>query len=163
MHSRNVVLAVAALLAGNALAARKSAVGSGHSLFRRQDDESQAFVPGNETRTGDTCGEAWGAGYIDCGPESNNLCYNPDDGQTCCENGGCTSSASRLVTRLRPLTFHSATRELPRPILLSRRGALLPGRTCFFALFCTHLHSPLQTLIVPIRVLIPPAAPPRTA
>ncbi|KAI9755767.1 MAG: hypothetical protein M1815_004662 [Lichina confinis] len=99
MHSRNVVLAVAALLAGNALAAQKSAVRSVHSLFRRQDYDSQAFQPGSESRIGDTCEEAGGAGYINCGPASEKKCFNPDAGDTCCENGGwvCTTQSFCLV------------------------------------------------------------------
>ncbi len=85
MHSRNVILTLAAVMAGGAVADKMMAVNrSPAALFKRQDTGSQAFTADVETRTGDTCEEAWGAGSIDCGPPENNLCYNPGQGQSCC-------------------------------------------------------------------------------
>ena len=42
-------------------------------LFTRQ---SQAFEPGSSSGFGDTCVDAFGAGYLACG--TGNHCYNPD-------------------------------------------------------------------------------------
>ncbi len=91
MHSRTIILAVAACLAGSALAADKSAPVKAPTSVWKRDTGSQAFSPDNETRQGDTCEEAWGQGSRDCGPRENNLCWNPNEGHSCCEDK-CTLS-----------------------------------------------------------------------
>lgn len=109
MHSRAVILALAASLAGGAVADKMMAVNKAPAaLFKRQDG-SQAFTAGVETAVGDTCEEAWGPGSIDCGPPSNNLCYNPGEGQSCCYES-CTYILHRIsrfiLDRLKSWTTH---------------------------------------------------------
>ena len=95
MHSTKIILAVAGLLAGGALA-DKSRMVETSLLSKRQ---SEAFVPNSETRQGNTCVAAFGPGYIDCGPSSNDVCYNPAVGQTCCESSCGVSLIFSLFDR----------------------------------------------------------------
>ncbi|GAB1320016.1 Enhancer of mRNA-decapping protein 4 [Madurella fahalii] len=64
----------------------------------------QAFDPGEETRPGETCVEAFGEGFIECVPASDtepSLCINPDLGHTCCNNlWGCPADSFCLVQDL---------------------------------------------------------------
>ncbi|KAL8976070.1 MAG: hypothetical protein Q9205_007857 [Flavoplaca limonia] len=80
MHSLSVALFAAGALAGNfklhQLVPRELQV--------RQSGDSQAFNPSTSFGQGESCADAFGAGYIDC----NGVCYNPDEDQTCCPGGG---------------------------------------------------------------------------
>lgn len=63
-------------------------------LEKRQD---QQFQPTTTTATGDTCADAFGAGYETCREatdSTNRLCYNPSIGQTCCSNQYACPSGS---------------------------------------------------------------------
>ncbi|KAL8913515.1 MAG: hypothetical protein Q9171_001703 [Xanthocarpia ochracea] len=75
MHSFSIALFAAGALAGNF-----------HQLVPRelQVRQSQAFDPSTEFGQGESCADAFGAGYIDC----NGVCYNPNEDQTCCPGGG---------------------------------------------------------------------------
>ncbi|KAI4249809.1 MAG: hypothetical protein L6R40_000598, partial [Gallowayella cf. fulva] len=75
MYSLGVVLLAAGALAGNL-----------HQLVPRELHvrQSEAFRPDRDQGRGATCADAFGAGYIDC----NGVCYNPNQGQTCCPGGG---------------------------------------------------------------------------
>ncbi|KAK3385747.1 hypothetical protein B0H63DRAFT_510470 [Podospora didyma] len=81
----------------------------GTRLFSRVHGGSlearQAFDPGETTGRGSTCVEAFGAGYIECVPKSATrtrpLCYNPTQGQSCCDNlWGCPRNSFCLVQDL---------------------------------------------------------------
>ncbi|KAL8669023.1 MAG: hypothetical protein Q9168_006371 [Polycauliona sp. 1 TL-2023] len=78
MHSLSIALFAVGALAGNLklnqLVPRELQV--------RQD--SEAFSPTTSFGSGATCGDAFGAGFIDC----NGVCYNPNEQQTCCPGGG---------------------------------------------------------------------------
>lgn len=78
MHS--FTLAATALFTAGALA------GNLHQLLPRelQVRQDQSFTPSTSFGQGETCADAFGAGYIDC----NNVCYNPNEGQTCCAGNG---------------------------------------------------------------------------
>jgi len=55
------------------------------------------FTPPTTTATGDTCADAFGAGYITCRDATattNRLCYNPSIGQSCCSNTWACPSGS---------------------------------------------------------------------
>ncbi|KAL5044986.1 hypothetical protein BDW71DRAFT_185253 [Aspergillus fruticulosus] len=71
------------LLAGQAIASGSP------SLLKRDDDRSDAFVPGTT--------EGCPAGWPTCG--SSGICYNPDEGATCCPGGtyACPSSTFCLL------------------------------------------------------------------
>ncbi|KAI4163019.1 MAG: hypothetical protein LQ342_003337 [Letrouitia transgressa] len=71
---------LALAFAGSALAANSLRVVVPRELRVRQD---QSFTPTTSFGTGDTCEDAFGAGYILCGE----ICYNPGIGQTCCTSG----------------------------------------------------------------------------
>ncbi|KXX77945.1 Enhancer of mRNA-decapping protein 4 [Madurella mycetomatis] len=61
-------------------------------------NKRQAFDPTEETGFGETCVEAFGEGYIECGPM---LCINPALGDTCCDNSwGCPADSFCLVQDL---------------------------------------------------------------
>ncbi|KAL4861332.1 hypothetical protein BDV12DRAFT_180423 [Aspergillus spectabilis] len=68
-------LLLAPLLAGQTLATNPSSL-----LKRHHDNENNAFIPA--TTAG--CPNDWAF----CG--SSGVCYNPDEGQTCCPGGTCT-------------------------------------------------------------------------
>jgi hypothetical protein len=51
------------------------------SLLKRDDSKSNAFAPGTT--------EGCPAGWPTCG--SSGICYNPDEGATCCPGGTCSS------------------------------------------------------------------------
>ncbi|KAF2437007.1 hypothetical protein EJ08DRAFT_691310 [Tothia fuscella] len=61
----------------------------------------QQFVPTTQTAAGDTCADAFGAGYQTCREKSdgkNRLCYNPTVGQTCCSASyACPNGSFCLV------------------------------------------------------------------
>jgi len=71
----------------------------GASVFKRQ-----AFDPDESSGYGENCVDAFGAGYIQCRPESTTrtmLCINPDLGETCCQNlWGCPSDSFCLINDL---------------------------------------------------------------
>ncbi|KAL8769571.1 MAG: hypothetical protein Q9209_004503 [Squamulea sp. 1 TL-2023] len=75
MYTLSIALFAAGALAGNL-----------NQLLPRelQVRQSQAFNPSTSFGQGETCADAFGAGYIDC----NGVCYNPNEGQTCCPGGG---------------------------------------------------------------------------
>ncbi|KAL8821903.1 MAG: hypothetical protein Q9223_000132 [Gallowayella weberi] len=75
MYTLSIALFAAGALAGNL-----------HQVLPRelQVRQSQAFNPSTSFGSGATCADAFGAGYIDC----NGVCYNPNEGQTCCPGGG---------------------------------------------------------------------------
>ncbi|KAL8783241.1 MAG: hypothetical protein Q9213_004753 [Squamulea squamosa] len=75
MYTLSIALFAAGALAGNL-----------NQLLPRelQVRQSQAFNPSTSFGQGKTCADAFGAGYIDC----NGVCYNPNEGQTCCPGGG---------------------------------------------------------------------------
>jgi len=62
----------------------------------------QQFVPTTTTAQGETCADAFGAGYVTCREKTdtqNRLCYNPDISQTCCSNSwACPSGSFCLVS-----------------------------------------------------------------
>lgn len=64
----------------------------------------QAFDPEETTGSGANCVEAFGAGYVECVPETATeprLCINPGRGQTCCNaQWGCPSDSFCLVQDL---------------------------------------------------------------
>ncbi|KAK0648580.1 hypothetical protein B0T16DRAFT_456047 [Cercophora newfieldiana] len=64
----------------------------------------QAFDPDETTGSGANCVEAFGAGYIECVPQTDTaprLCINPDLGETCCDNKwGCPGGSFCLVQDL---------------------------------------------------------------
>lgn len=69
-----------------------------HVLDKRQD---QQFSPTTTTATGDTCADAFGAGYETCREATattNRLCYNPSVGQSCCSNSWACPSGSFCLT-----------------------------------------------------------------
>ncbi|KAK2737714.1 hypothetical protein FQN55_000929 [Onygenales sp. PD_40] len=83
---RTQFIALASLLAPSVLAADNwtrldtSTVETLRALKVRQGGGS--FKPGEENGFGETCADAFGAGYIQCGTGSS--CYNPDGGESCC-------------------------------------------------------------------------------
>jgi hypothetical protein len=61
----------------------------------------QQFTPTTQTATGNTCADAFGAGYVVCrdsSPTQNRLCYNPSAGQTCCNSQWACPSGSFCYT-----------------------------------------------------------------
>ncbi|KAI4212929.1 MAG: hypothetical protein LQ351_004454 [Letrouitia transgressa] len=87
---------LALTFAGSALAANSLRVVVPRELRVRQD---QSFTPTTSFGTGDTCEDAFGAGYILCGE----ICYNPGIGQTCCTSGDdypCPSQSFCLIEGL---------------------------------------------------------------
>ncbi|KAL4973807.1 hypothetical protein BDW66DRAFT_141392 [Aspergillus desertorum] len=69
---------LAPLLAGQTIASASA------SLLKRHDDRSDAFVPGTT--------EGCPAGWATCG--SSGICYNPDEGATCCPGETCSYPSS---------------------------------------------------------------------
>jgi hypothetical protein len=64
-------------------------------------DKRQEFTPTTQTASGNTCADAFGAGYVVCrdsSPNQNRLCYNPGAGQTCCGNQWACPSGSFCYT-----------------------------------------------------------------
>jgi hypothetical protein len=61
----------------------------------------QQFIPTTQTAAGDTCADAFGAGYLTCREKTdskNRLCYNPTLGQACCESSwACPNGSFCLV------------------------------------------------------------------
>ncbi|KAL8997120.1 MAG: hypothetical protein Q9188_006407 [Gyalolechia gomerana] len=75
MHSLTLALFAAGALAGNL----------NHLVPRElQVRQDQSFTPTTSFGQGATCADAFGAGYIDC----NGVCYNPNEGETCCSGNG---------------------------------------------------------------------------
>lgn len=98
MHSRLVT--VAALFASGSLAAQNwlrldaGTANAIRGLRIRQPDES--FLPGTTPGYGDDCSDAFGAGHFECADSG--VCYNPDEGQLCCDEGCmCNSMAPSRV------------------------------------------------------------------
>ena len=84
MHSHFFTLA--SLLLGSAIALDNWSPNHGPKALkaRQGDNPGGAFIPGKDTGVGATCAAAWGDGFIQCG--TGNECYNPDLGESCCEN-----------------------------------------------------------------------------
>jgi hypothetical protein len=123
MHSSTLSM-ILALLALNAhpIFAQKFKYGvmdTGADLFRRQE-----YIPTPTPclGTGD-CASACGAGNIDCGNPSQNLCYNPDIGEPCCE------PASDAACEFPPLPPHPV--KYPQHTFMkSARGVkIMPEKT----------------------------------
>lgn len=89
---RTQIFAAAALLASSAAATNTwtridtSPADSFRFLRARQGGES--FKPDQTNGSGETCEDAFGAGYIQCGT-TGKVCFNPNIGQSCCD--GCMS------------------------------------------------------------------------
>ena len=88
MHSR--LFAVAALFASGALAAEswvKIESSTIHALrdLRVRQGTDESFKPPTTGGYGDSCADAFGPGHIECADSK--ICYNPDEGQTCCDAG----------------------------------------------------------------------------
>ena len=86
MHSR--LFTVAALFASGSFAAQnwlRLDAATIRGLKARQPDES--FTPGTTPGYGNDCADAFGAGHLECA--TSGICYNPDEGQLCCDEG-CT-------------------------------------------------------------------------
>ncbi|KAL1955279.1 hypothetical protein VTO42DRAFT_8877 [Malbranchea cinnamomea] len=87
MHSR--LFTVAALFASGSFAAQNwlklddATVQAIRGLSIRQNDES--FIPGTTPGFGNDCADAFGPGHLECADSG--ICYNPNEGQTCCDEG----------------------------------------------------------------------------
>ncbi|KAL9594588.1 MAG: hypothetical protein Q9219_006948 [cf. Caloplaca sp. 3 TL-2023] len=111
MYTLGLTLFAAGALAGNLnqLVPRELQV--------RQD---QSFTPSTSFGQGETCADAFGAGYIDC----NGVCYNPGQGETCCPNNGdaypCPSDSFCLINNL------CCPDGLPAETCAAQNGVSLP-------------------------------------
>jgi hypothetical protein len=91
-------IAFSAVFVGSALATvNERFVDDGfNALLKRQQ-----FIPTTQTAAGDTCADAFGAGYLTCREKTdskNRLCYNPTLGQACCESTwACPNGSFCLV------------------------------------------------------------------
>jgi hypothetical protein len=77
-----------ALLASGAVAAENwQRMDSASALAVRslQARQGSAFVPGTSQGFGETCASAFGEGHVECA--ASGICYNPDEGQICCDAG----------------------------------------------------------------------------
>ncbi|KAI4288249.1 MAG: hypothetical protein L6R35_002488 [Caloplaca aegaea] len=115
MHSFN--LAATTLFAAGAIAGNLNQL-MPRELRVRQDDQS--FTPDTSFGQGETCADAFGAGYIDC----NGICYNPTDGETCCPGAGdaypCPSDSFCLIDSL------CCPTGLPAETCAAQNGVSLP-------------------------------------
>ncbi|KAI9769615.1 MAG: hypothetical protein M1839_003617 [Geoglossum umbratile] len=86
------------------------------SLEERQG--SEAFIPDTNFRQGATCVDAFGPGYVACGPIQ---CINPAKGQICCSEGyGCPSGSFCLTKG------YCCPNGLPPDTCASQHGITLP-------------------------------------
>ncbi|EER40353.1 conserved hypothetical protein [Histoplasma capsulatum H143] len=97
---RTQIFAAAALLASSAAATNTwtridtSPADSFRFLRARQGGES--FKPDQTNGSGETCEDAFGAGYIQCGT-TGKVCFNPNIGQSCCDGYSCPSGSGCLT------------------------------------------------------------------
>ena len=70
------------------------------NLLRRDDDDTES----EQVLTDENCADSLGDGFVRCGPEESDACYNPDDGHKCCSHNdifwGCGSNAYCLVEEI---------------------------------------------------------------
>jgi hypothetical protein len=92
-------IAFSAVLVGSAVATslNERFVDDGFNALTKR----QQFIPTTQTAAGDTCADAFGAGYLTCREKTdskNRLCYNPTLGQACCESTwACPNGSFCLV------------------------------------------------------------------
>ncbi|KKZ63791.1 hypothetical protein EMCG_01895 [[Emmonsia] crescens] len=92
-------LAAAAFFVTSALATNTwnrintSPVDNLRSLKARQGGDS--FMPDKTSGSGNTCAEAFGDGYVQCG--TGKTCFNPTIGQSCCSEYSCPSGSGCLT------------------------------------------------------------------
>ncbi|PGH16729.1 hypothetical protein AJ79_01602 [Helicocarpus griseus UAMH5409] len=95
---RTQSFAIACLLTTSAFAAEWTRVDISTDTLRsvRARQEGDSFKPGQTSNFGQSCEDAFGGGYVQCG--TGTVCYNPTAGQPCCSGKyACPSDAFCLT------------------------------------------------------------------
>jgi hypothetical protein len=149
MLARTLLITLSAVLTNNVVLADYSSQEAG--LFKRaliQERQSQAFTPSTDSGSGTTCVAAFGPGWEPCGPVQ---CYNPGDGQVCCEEG-CKDpfSISGLLRVTSILTCESKSDGCPKKSFCLTKGLCCPAvRTARYPLIALYMFSSNALLLPP--------------